>query len=193
MLVVAGISDAIAASLATASEFTRSLFDDESWTAQQVIEFVNKQRNATVSDSQLQWPTARRHGHRGQRRGFDLLHRSPKSVLARNLAVNDRIALSVWTAITRSWDRAKPCRWGRRTRWTLIAELANVSQAGKFTPEGWDGYIYRVDFRRLLRQLNLTNAAERATAAESEVERRNLGVLDAQPPAPSGIGGGRCF
>ena len=31
----------------------------------------------------------------------------------------------------------------------LIAELADASHAGKFTPEGWDGDVYRVDLRRL--------------------------------------------
>ena len=148
--VVAGISDAIAASLASASEFTRSLFGEESWTAEQVIEFVNTQRNATVATVNSS----------GQPHAAVVIAASvsdsiyftvtPKSVLARNLAANDRIALSVCDSQHAIMGQGKAVRVGTAPELgDLIAELADASRAGKFTPDGWDGYVYRVDFRRL--------------------------------------------
>jgi hypothetical protein len=31
----------------------------------------------------------------------------------------------------------------------LIAELAAASTAGRFSPDGWDGFLYTIDIRRL--------------------------------------------
>jgi pyridoxamine 5'-phosphate oxidase-like protein len=147
---VAGITDAIAASLAGATEFTRSLFDEESWTAQQVVEFVNKRRNATVATVN---PSGQPHAAvviAASVRDSIFFTVAPQSVLARNLAANDRIALSVCDSTHAIMGQGKAVQVGPATELgALIAELADASQAGRFTPEGWDGYIYRVDFRRL--------------------------------------------
>ena len=31
----------------------------------------------------------------------------------------------------------------------LLGELVNASKAGGFTPEGWDGLLYRIEIRRI--------------------------------------------
>ena len=75
---------------------------------------------------------------------------APKSILARNVAANDRIALSVCDSQHAIMGQGRAVRVGPALELgALIAELADASQAGKFTPEGWDGDIYRVVFRRL--------------------------------------------
>ena len=71
-------------------------------------------------------------------------------MLARNLAANDRIAVSVCDSRHAIMGQGKAVRMGLAHEMAaLIVELADASQAGKFTPEGWDGYIYRVEFLRL--------------------------------------------
>lgn len=147
---MAGIADAIAASLAGASEFTRSLFGEESWTAQQVVEFVNRQRNATVATVNSSGQPHAAVVIAASVRDSIFFTVAPRSVLARNLAANDRIALSVCDSQHAIMGQGKAVRMGPALELgTLIAELADASQAGKFTPEGWDGDVYRVDFRRL--------------------------------------------
>jgi hypothetical protein len=43
------LSDALATSRERATEFTRSLFAEDQWTAEQVVELINRQRNATIA------------------------------------------------------------------------------------------------------------------------------------------------
>jgi pyridoxine/pyridoxamine 5'-phosphate oxidase len=144
------ISEAIAASTARASSFTRELFEDQ-WTAQQVADFVNERRNATVATTS---PTGQPHAavviaaSTGDEIFFTV---NPSSVLARNLAGNDRIALSVCDTVHAVMSQGRAVRLGRAVeRPELVAALAATSPSGRFTPDGWDGDIYRADVRRLV-------------------------------------------
>ena len=47
------IAEALAASHQRASEFTRSLFE-KSWTSDQVVDFINRHRNATIATTNPQ-------------------------------------------------------------------------------------------------------------------------------------------
>lgn len=145
-----GISEAIDASLAGASDFARSLFGDDSWTAEQVSDFVNERRNATIATVNTN----------GQPHAAVIIAASvhdaifftvaPKSVLARNLTENDRIALSVCDSSHAVMGQGRAVRVGQAPELTeLLAELAAATRSGIFTPAGWDGDIYRADLRRL--------------------------------------------
>ena len=148
---VSTISAAIAASLLGASEFTRSLFGEESWTAEQVVRFVNERRNATIATV----------NSGGQPHAAVVIAASvddaifftvaPQSVLARNLAGNDRIALSVCDRSHSVMAQGRGQRVGAAQDLSeLIARLASVTRSGIFTPDGWDGDIFRVELRRLV-------------------------------------------
>lgn len=145
-----GIASAIEASASSSSPFTRELFEEQ-WTAQRVTEFVNERRNATiatVSDS-------------GQPHAAVVIAASlndeiyftvhPESVLCRNIGGNDRIAISVCDSTHAVMCQGHATRVGSAPALPdLIADLAAATHSGNFTPQGWDGYIYRVELRRLV-------------------------------------------
>ena len=144
------ISEALAASAKGASEFTRSLFSEDLWTGEQVVAFINQQRNATIASTNT---NAQPHAavviaasvHEAMY--FTV---APSSVLARNLAVNARIGFSVCDSRHAVMGQGFGVRVGQAGSVArLIGELAQASPSGRFTPEGWEGDIYRVDFRRI--------------------------------------------
>ena len=72
-------------------------------------------------------------------------------MLARNLAGNERLALSVCDSVHAVMSQGRAVRVGAAPALAdLVGELAKASRSGSFTPVGWDGDIYRVDLRRLV-------------------------------------------
>ena len=145
-----GITEAIAASNAVASSFTRELFEDQ-WSADRVASFVNERRNATVATvSQAGQPHAAVVIAASVRDEIYFTV-NPDSVLARNLGGNDRVAVSVCDSVHAVMSQGRAVRVGAAPELAdLVGELAEAAQSGTFTPPGWDGDIYRVDLRRLV-------------------------------------------
>lgn len=144
------ITEAIAASSAGASSFTQQLFEEQ-WTAGRVASFVNERRNATIATvNQTGQPHAAVviAASAGDEIYFTV---NPDSVLARNLADNDRIALSVCDSVHAVMSQGRAVKIGAAPDLAeLVGELATATRSGTFTPPGWDGDIYRANLRRLV-------------------------------------------
>jgi Pyridoxamine 5'-phosphate oxidase len=75
----------------------------------------------------------------------------PESVLFRNIAGNDRIAISICDSIHAVMCQGRAVRVGTAAELSgLIGELASLTRGGTFTPPGWEGFVYRVELRRLV-------------------------------------------
>ncbi len=144
------LQDALDRSLRNASPFTRALFERDTFDAGEVERFLNSERNlsvSTVSDD-------------GEPHAAVVIAAcvdgdihftvSDKSQLQRNLARSTRVA---FTAADRShtlMGRGDAVLAGRSLEAPdLIARLAAASDSGSFTPEGWDGSIYRIEVERI--------------------------------------------
>jgi len=145
-----GIASAIAASRTNASPLTRELFEDQ-WTAERVSDFVNERRNATVATVNV---TGQPHAavviaaSIGDEIYFTV---HPESVLSRNINSNERIALSVFDSTHAVMCQGRAVRVGRAADLSdLLSELASMTQRGSFTPPDWDGFVYRIELRRLV-------------------------------------------
>ena len=143
------IAEALAASHQRASEFTRSLFE-ESWTSDQVVDFINRSRNATIATTN---PQGQPHaavvivGSVNQCIYFTV---APSSVLFRNLTSNDQIAFSVCDSLHAVMGQGRGVRVGNAVELTsLIDKLAMASNASRFTPDGWDGDLFTIDIKRI--------------------------------------------
>jgi pyridoxine/pyridoxamine 5'-phosphate oxidase len=141
------IGEALAASRLRASEFTRSLFE-ESWTSDEVVAFINSQRNATIATT----------SDRGQPHAAVVIAGSvdeaifftvaPTSVLARNVVRNDRIAFSICDTRHAVMGQGRGLRVGNASELdSLIGRLASASPGGRFTPDGWDGDMFTIEIR----------------------------------------------
>lgn len=144
------ITEAIAASNAAASAFTRELFEEQ-WTPDRVASFVNERRNATIATVS---PAGQPHAavviaaSMSDEIYFTV---NPQSVLARNLAENDRIALSVCDSVHAAMGQGRAVKVGAAPNLAELVEgLAAATGSGTFTPPGWDGDIFRADVRRLV-------------------------------------------
>jgi len=147
---VVTLSGALASSRDRATEFTRSLFADDPWSAEQVVELINRQRNATIASVN---PAGQPHAAvviAGSVREAIYFTVHPSSVLARNLAANPRIGLSVCDPrhAVMAQGRAEAVGLAADLG-PLIEELAAASTAGRFTPAGWDGWLYTVAIARI--------------------------------------------
>jgi pyridoxine/pyridoxamine 5'-phosphate oxidase len=146
-----GIVTAIASSRAHASPFTRQLFSEDQWSAERVAEFVNERRNATVATvSSAGQPHAAVviAASVGDEIYFTV---NPSSVLARNLGDNGRIALSACDTVHAVMSQGRAVRVGAAPDLgELIDQLAARTAAKRFTPDGWDGDVYRIEMRRLV-------------------------------------------
>ncbi len=146
-----GIDAAIEASRAQASSFTRSLFADDQWSADRVAAFVNERRNATIATVSA---AGQPHAAVVIAASIDddiyfTVHTS--SVLARNLQRNDRIALSVCDTRHAVMAQGRAVRVGAAAALAdLIARLAATTAGARFTPDGWDGDLYRIAMARLV-------------------------------------------
>jgi hypothetical protein len=146
-----GISAAIEHSRAAASTFSRSLFDEDRWDADRVSGFVNERRNATIASVNRD---DRPHAAvviaaSSADEIYFTVH--PQSVLARNIGGNDRIALSVCDTRHAIMAQGSAVRVGNALQLgALIATLAQATTSRNFTPEGWDGDVYRIELRTLV-------------------------------------------
>ena len=144
-----GISTALQAGLAAATSFTKALFAD-SWTAQQVADFVNEQRSITIATTNQAGQPHAAVVIGGSVRDAIFFTVNDESVLARNLTANDRLGVSVCAGAHSVMGQGRGLAVGRAaTVEDLIAELAAASPHGRFTPPGWDGIVYTIDLRRL--------------------------------------------
>ncbi len=76
---------------------------------------------------------------------------NPSSLMARNLETNDRIALSVCDSGHAVMAQGRAVRVGRAPdQRGLIDRLAAATASRTFTPDGWDGDVYRIELRRLV-------------------------------------------
>ena len=145
-----GIAGAIAVSRARASVFTQSLFDEQ-WDAERVAGFVNERRNATIATVSSAGQPHAAVVIAASVGGEIYFTVNPSSVLARNLATNDRIALSVCDSVHAVMSQGRAERVGAAPDLApLVESIAEATAAGRFTPDGWDGDIYRADIGRLV-------------------------------------------
>jgi pyridoxine/pyridoxamine 5'-phosphate oxidase len=136
--------------MANASEFTRSLLGEDSWTAQQVVDFVNEQQSATIATVNGNGQPHAAMVIAASANDAFFFTVSPETVLARNVTSNNRIGLSVSDSSRAVVGQGRAERVGAATELSdLISEVAAASPSGRFTPNGWDGDIFRVDFTRL--------------------------------------------
>ena len=147
---MSGIEAALESSMASANELTRALFEDAGWTASRVADFVNGTRNVTIATTNS---SGQPHaavvigGCVGDAIFFTV---TPGSTLARNLDANDRLGFSFAEGAHSVMGQGRGVPVGRSLdQPDLLGELANASRSGRFTPEGWDGLIYRIDIRRI--------------------------------------------
>jgi nitroimidazol reductase NimA-like FMN-containing flavoprotein (pyridoxamine 5'-phosphate oxidase superfamily) len=137
-------------SVENASPFTRSLFEKSQWDAARVATFVNEQHGLTVATVSKDGEPHAAVVIAGFLDGAIHFTVSPRSVLLRNLKRSGRVAFSVCggehnvmgqgTAVVAARSLDDP---------ELIERLAAASSVGKFTPPGWDGFIYRIDVDRI--------------------------------------------
>ena len=124
---------------------------EEPWTADRVESFVNERRNATIATvSGAGQPHAAVviAASVGDEIHFTV---NPDSVLARDVAGNDKIALSVCDTVHAVMSQGRAVRVGAAEDLDeLVGELSATTRRGTFTPPGWDGDIYRADIRRLV-------------------------------------------
>ncbi len=136
-------------SLARASEFTRSLFEDAPWSAAQVAELVNKSQLTVASVSAAGMPHAAVviAACQDERIHFTVM---PGSRLERNLVANDAIAFTVCDRAHAVMGQGRAVRVGHAPDCAdLIDSLAVASASGRFTPDGWQGDVYRIAITRI--------------------------------------------
>ena len=146
------ISDALRASMATATAFTASLFADGAWDSVQIAAFVNDERNITIATTSAVGHPARRSCHRRLGQGRHLLHR-PRPVRDGPQPPQQRP------------PRLQRCRWSPRRDGTR-PEPSRSAPASKpqrsltswplratpvlYTPPGWSRKpFYRINIRRI--------------------------------------------
>ncbi|MFA5775745.1 MAG: pyridoxamine 5'-phosphate oxidase family protein [Ilumatobacteraceae bacterium] len=143
------IAEALATSHLRASEFTRSLFE-ESWASDQVVDFINQCRNATIATTNLQGQPHAAVVIAGSVDQGIYFTVAPSSLLARNMVSNDRVAFSVCDSHHAVMGQGRGVRVGKAPELrSLIEKLAKASNASRFTPDGWDGDLFTIDIRRI--------------------------------------------
>jgi len=133
------LQDALDRSMHATSDQTRSFFVD-AWTAEQVVEFVDQQRNVTIATC---GPTGFPHAAVVIARCFDgVVHFTvtPGSILHRNLTADDRIGFSVT-------DRSHAVLGQGRAR--RVGAAPDLPELGSFAPAGWTGDIYAIEVSRV--------------------------------------------
>jgi hypothetical protein len=133
----------------TASLFTRTLFE-ETWDAQQVQQFINQVRNLTVAST-----LASGHPHAAVVisvcvDGEIYFTVSPRSALSRNLTRDNHIAFTVCDSTHAVMGRCHAIFvTAALDDPDLIRRLAAATPKGAFTPDGWDGHVYRIEIERI--------------------------------------------
>src|SRR5262245_30621953 len=143
------LSTAVERSIASATEFTKSLFAEDQWDAARVADFANSQPCTIATASERGWPHAAViiAGCVDDEIYFTV-HR--ESVLARNLDADARVAFSIASRANAVMGQGHVVLVGASLdNGELIDALATASASGKWTPPGWDGLIYRIDARRV--------------------------------------------
>jgi pyridoxine/pyridoxamine 5'-phosphate oxidase len=144
------MQEAIDRSMAGANDFTRAMFAELEWTADEVISFVNSVRSATIA-------TANVNGAPHAAVVIAACHDehiyftvTPSSTMARNLVDRQAMAFSVCYADRSIMGQGRATLVGHAGDLPdLLAGLAASGSSGGFTPPGWDGLIYRIDIRRI--------------------------------------------
>lgn len=138
------------ASLAAASRLSRSLFGETPWDAEQVTAFVNRLRTITLATV---GPDGEPHAATGNCACLDgtiYFAASRGAAVLGNLRRSPRVAFTVTDEAHGVIGRGTAVLAGRSLEMPeLMASLAATTKAGRFVPEGWDGYVYSVDLTRL--------------------------------------------
>ena len=133
-------------SLARASDFTKSLFAGNSWSAEEVEAFANKTGNITVATVSPSGRPLATTAIAAMVDGVLYFTGSPKSATVRNIEREPHIALSITDSAHGVVGRGVAKRTGRAPELeSLLASLAEARGARRFVPPGWDGYIYTVE------------------------------------------------
>jgi Pyridoxamine 5'-phosphate oxidase len=144
------LQDALDRSLENATPFTRSLFEQDSWDAERVEQFVNSARNLTVCTT-----TASGEPHAAVViaacvDGVIHFTVSDDSLLRRNLVQSSRVAFTACDRAHAVMGRGDAVPVARSLQDPeLLARLAAATDADSFTPAGWDGSIYRIEIGRI--------------------------------------------
>jgi pyridoxine/pyridoxamine 5'-phosphate oxidase len=144
------LQQAIDTSLAAASPLTQSLFSRRRLPAAAVQRFINTVMGATVAtvtaDGRPHAATVLVACHEGE----IIFTVSPRSLLLGNLRRNTAVALTVTnpdhTVIVMGQARllGKPANLPE-----LTVDLHRLSKRGRFTPQGWSGYLYAVTIEKI--------------------------------------------
>jgi hypothetical protein len=147
---VSDLQEALDRSMANASAFTRSFMGSDQWDATRVADFVNATRNITIATVT---GAGEPHAVVVIAACLDgVIHFTvhPESLLRRNLERQATIGFSVTTARNQVMGKGTAVLVARSLDDPgLIDRLAATSAAGRFTPAGWDGSIYRIELDRI--------------------------------------------
>jgi len=147
---MATLTDGLVRSRERATEFTRSLFAEDDWSAEQVVELINQQRNATIASVNVNGQPHAAVVIAGSVRDGIYFTVHPSSVLARNLAANPRVGFSICDPKHAVMGQGRAEAVGHAADLEeLIGELAAATTAGRFTPDGWEGSINSISISRV--------------------------------------------
>ena len=144
------LQEALDRSMRGASAFTRSFMGDDQWDAAQVAGFVNSVRNitiATVTKAGEPHAVVTIAGCLDDRVHFTV---HPESLLKRHLDRQPTVGFSVTTSRNQIMGKGTAVLVARSLDDpALIDRLATANEGGSFTPDGWDGLIYRIEIDRI--------------------------------------------
>ena len=143
------LQEVLDASAAGASRLSKSLFKHRPLAAE-VVARVNRVRGMTVTTTLADGSPHAVVVIAAAYDGDIFFTASPGSALLRHLRRDPRMAFTVTDGSHAVMGRGHAELVGRSLeRPELIARLAAANRTGRFTPEGWDGFIYRVVLDRI--------------------------------------------
>ncbi len=142
----------IDASLQRASPLTRRLFAESEMDAAAARDFVNETKSVTIATVRASGePHASLTLIACSNDGGLYFAVNRESVLFRNLQRSQSIALTVDNAVhgIMAQGRAELVGEARELRDSLIRKLEALTLDGRWTPEGWEGMLYRIQLDRI--------------------------------------------
>lgn len=148
---MATLREALDRSQSTATELVSSFFPGGFLGPDEVAGLVNETRGATiatVSDAGIPHASYVIAACLDEVIHFTV---APGSILERNIGHQPRIGFTIVGQQRSAMGQGDAVFVARSLEADdLLASLDQASGAGRFTPEGWDGSIYRIELRRLV-------------------------------------------